>query len=96
VYVGHAVWSAEFDIMNPQNRHYNTSGTTVNNPNETKSTIIGFVLAFVFAILVFLLFMESVELAWIKVFLIAFVFMLMRIFLYIARVKIYYKEIEVN
>ena len=96
IYLAHVLWSAELDFMNPQNRQYATTGSNVNNPNESKSTAIGFGLAFGFSAITFLLFMEGVMLAWIKVFIIALVFLIMRIYLYVSRVRLYYKEIEVN
>lgn len=96
VYIAHALWSAELDFMNPQNRQYATTGSNVSNPNEAKSTAIGFAIAFAFAAITFLLFMEGVMLAWIKMFVISLIFVICRIYLYVARVKLYYKEIEVN
>jgi len=95
VYIGHVLWSAELDFMNPQNKQYSTIGGAVNNPNETKSNIIAFIIAFVFAFVTFFLLREGASLAWIKMTVLSIVFVLCRVYLYATRVRLYYKEKEV-
>ena len=92
VYVGHLFWSAELDLMNPQNEQYATTGTSVNNPNEKKSTLFAFILAFaLFAISLFL-FMEDMQIAWFKLMLIALIFAGARAYLYFGKIRVFYKE----
>lgn len=55
----HIFYSASQDIMNPQNEAYATSGSDFNNPNETKSTVVAFIIAFAVAFVAYLLFTES-------------------------------------
>ena len=92
VYVGHLFWSAELDLMNPQNEQYATTGTSVNNPNEKKSTLYAFILAFVLFVISLLLFTENIQVAWLKLMLIAGVFAAARVYLYFGKIRVFYKE----
>ena len=92
LFVGHLFWSAEMDVMNPQNEQYATSGSQENNPNERKSSLFAFILSFLGFIISLLLFNEKISVAWIKLMFISLVFAVSRIFLYVQRIKIYYKE----
>ena len=92
VYVAHLFWSAEIDIMNPQNRLYQTTGDTQKNPNETKSTIIAFIFSLVFSFVVYFLISENKEIMFAKIFVLALVVLLVRIYLFFTRVRLYYKE----
>lgn len=92
IYLLHMFWSAEMDIMNPQNLQYSTTGTHVNNPNETKSTIaMVFLCAVFFAISLFLL-MENQSTAWIKVALVAIAILAYRVWSFYSKIKYYYEE----
>lgn len=94
VNIGHLMWSAEMDIMNPQNKQYQTTGDSVtNNPNEGRSTLFAFVLSFLFFGASLFLFGEGIDVAWIKLSVLAFVFMIFRIVLFVEKVKVYYKEV---
>ena len=92
LYVGHLFWSAELDVMNPQNEQYATSGNQENNPNERKSSLFAFIIAFLGFGISLLLFNENIFVAWIKLMGIGLLFAVARIYLYIQRIKIYYKE----
>jgi len=92
IYLGHVLWSAELDFMNPQDKIYAASETSISNPNETKSIIIAFVVSFVFAFLSFFLLQENVEVAAIKLILIGIVFFLIRLYLFITKIKVYNTE----
>ena len=78
--------------MNPQDKIYAASETSISNPNETKSIIIAFVVSFVFAFLSFFLLQENVEVAAIKLILIGIVFFLIRLYLFITKIKVYNTE----
>ena len=93
VYVGHLFWSAEMDIMNPQNQQYATTGGHANNPNENKSSLFAFLLSFLFFAASLFLFMEGIFVAWIKIAAIALVFMIGRIYLFYSKVQVYYREV---
>jgi len=99
IQVGHILFSALFDIMNPQNEQYATSGEHINNPNETKATILAFAVSFLFS-LIFLGFMieeqvmpqTSFNLAFLKVMLIGAAFMGTAIYMFVAKIKAYYYD----
>ena len=92
VYVAHLFWSAEMDVMNPQNLQYQTTGSEQKNPNETKSIIAGFLSSAIFAFITFFLMQENVRVAFIKTAIVALIFLLARVYLFFTRVKLYYKE----
>ncbi|MBQ3494109.1 MAG: ABC transporter permease, partial [Clostridia bacterium] len=91
-YVGHLFWSAELDIMNPQNEQYATTGSVANNPNERKSTILAFVISILAFLISLFLFNENISVAWVKLAIIGVVFAVARIYLYFTRIKVYYAE----
>ena len=92
IYLIHMFWSAEMDIMNPQNIQYSTTGTHVSNPNETKSTIAMVFLAFVFFAISLFLCMEDIGVAWLKVMFIALIVLAYRIWSFYSKIKYYYEE----
>lgn len=95
---GHIFYSAGLDIMNPQNEVYATDGEQINNPNENKATVVGFVTAFVYALIAFLLMQESVRLygnthmAIYKLLLIALAYFGATFFLFFMKVRAFYYE----
>lgn len=92
LYVGHLFWSAELDLMNPQNEQYATTGEVSDNPNEKKSTILAFIISFlVFAISLFF-FLENAKYTWLKLAIFSIVFAVARICFYFSKIKIYYGE----
>lgn len=92
LYLSHMLISAELDIMNPQNEQYQTTGGHANNPNETKSTILGFVLSALFAFLTYFFVLDNYKVVWLKMMLMAGALLLIRVWLYINKIKVYYKE----
>jgi hypothetical protein len=92
LYVSHMLMSAEMDIMNPQTEHYQTLGSHPNNPNDIKSTIYVFILSALFAFLVFFLLRQSSQMLWIKLLFVAGGFLALRIWLFINKIKVYFKE----
>jgi hypothetical protein len=92
VFVAHAFWSAEMDIMNPQYDQYATFSEQSNNPNENKSSLLSFLLSFLFALCTFLLLPEGVALAWMKAAAVAIALAALKIFTFFLKIKVYYKE----
>lgn len=92
VNLAHILWSAELDVMNPQNSQYQTTGEHSKNPNEAKSTIIAFLTSFIFMLITFFLITENYEVMFGKMLFISTVFVAFRIYFYFTRVKLYYKE----
>ncbi len=91
-YVGHLLWSAELDIMNPQTAQYQTTGTHTNNPNEIKSSILSFLISALIAFVTFFFITENQYSVWYKILFIATLFCIGRIWLYVNKIKVYYKE----
>ena len=92
LYVIHAFWSAEMDIMNPQYEQYATFSEQANNPNENKSSLLTFGLSALCSVALLLLSMESENIAWIKMSVVLVALALFRIFAYFIKIKVYYKE----
>ena len=92
VFVAHAFWSAEMDIMNPQTSQYATFSEQSNNPNENKSTGLAFAMAFAWGLGQLLLAMENSNVVWWKIFGVALVLMTFRIWAFFIKIKVYYKE----
>lgn len=93
IYFAHLFYSAELDIMNPQTELYATIGNTDNNPNETKSTLMAFLISFlVFGIFLLLLIESDNLFTYIKLLIVAIVVMLTRLYLFLNKIKLYYME----
>ena len=80
------------DIMNPQSAQYATTGEHTSNPNETKSTVIMFILSVIFVGIALFLSLENIKIAWIKVSIVALALLIFRIWSYLSKIKYYYKE----
>ena len=92
VYLSHLFWSAELDIMNPQTHQYQTTGGHFGNPNDMKSTLTTFLLSALFAFLTYFLIGDSPNSIWIKILVVAGGFFALRLWLYINKIKVYFKE----
>ncbi len=92
IYIAHLFWSAELDVMNPQNQQYQTTGSHQKNPNEMKSTIILFVVSILFSFFTFFLIKENINVVFVKLLFIALLFAFVRIYLFYTKVSLYYKE----
>ncbi len=92
VYLAHLLWSAEMDLMNPQNHEYQTTGKAQKNPNEAKSTIFCFIMAGLYAFIMYFLINENFAKVFPKILLIGAVVFAVRLYLYLTRIKLYYKE----
>ena len=105
IHLGHMIWSATLDIMNPMNEQYATTGVTIDNPNENKATLLAFVVSFAYAFLAFFFFYEAGKGASnlvandfgsgvVRVALIGLFFMAALIYLFVAKVRAYYYDFE--
>lgn len=92
VYLSHLFWSAELDVMNPQNAQYQITGTHINNPNEVKSSLLVFILSALFAFLTYFYISENESLVWYKILFFAALFLAFRIWSYVNKIKVYFKE----
>lgn len=89
----HIFFSASLDIMNPQNEVYATEGTSISNPNERKSTIIGFIFALAFGALGLIFLMEGKPLvAYIKLLILGVLLAVSCITLFFLKVKAFYLD----
>ena len=93
IYLAHMLYSAELDLMNPQIELYATVGSSESNPNETKATAFAFAASFVIAIIVMLLLMaRENQNVYFKIMLVSFAVLLRKLYIFVAKVKLYYKE----
>lgn len=96
--IGHMFYSATLDIMNPQNESYATTGSSENNQNENRSTIVAFVGAIIFAALGYLFMIESHKedgfylIAFIKLIVISLGVAASAFYLFVKKIKAYYYE----
>ena len=86
IYLGHLLWSAELDFMNPKDNLYAAIGTNVNNPNENLSAVLTFIIAFAMMGISFFLISTEVVYAFVKMFLIGLVFFLIRLGLFVLKI----------
>ena len=92
IYLAHMLYSAELDLMNPQIELYATVGSSENNPNETKSTVMAFLISFITALAVFLLLAEGSGNVAIKVFMVGLGLLCYRVYIFFAKLRLYYNE----
>ncbi|HOC80721.1 MAG TPA: hypothetical protein PKK21_02450 [Bacilli bacterium] len=99
IQVGHILFCALLDLMNPQNEQYATAGEQVNNPNETKATIFAFIASFLIALITLGFLVEeqfmpnqSFNFAFLKILLIAIVFFGIAAYLFVEKIKAYYYD----
>ncbi len=92
VYLGHMFWSASLDIMNPQTEQYVTTGTHVNNPNETKSTLIAFLMSAIMTFVFYFFISESSKYVFAKVLGIAVIYFCWNLYMYLSKIKTFFKE----
>jgi hypothetical protein len=102
LHLGHMIFSASLDIMNPQNEQYATSGEIMDNPNENKSTLFAFIISAVFAIIAYKFFSEAVVtnkvgdliICVVKLMSITFVYFISMLYLFFKKIKAFYYEIQ--
>ncbi|MBE6536792.1 MAG: hypothetical protein E7673_02440 [Ruminococcaceae bacterium] len=92
IYLAHMLYSAEFDLMNPQIEIYATVGNSESNPNETKSTVLAFVISFVTALAVFLLLAEGSGNVFLKLVIVSLALLCYRMYVFFAKLRLYYNE----
>ena len=96
--IGHMFYSATLDIMNPQNESYATTGSSENNQNENRSTLVAFIGAIIFALLGYLFMAEShladgyYMIAFVKLVCIAVAVAVASFYLFVKKIKAYYYE----
>ena len=88
IYLGHLLWSAELDYMNPQDRLYAEVGQvgSITNPNETLSAVLSFIIAIVFAAIVYFFEKESLVDGFTRIFFVALIFFVCRLALFILKI----------
>ena len=92
VFTAHLFGSAQLDIMNSQAAQYATFSGQSNNPNENKSIIQAFILSLFFAAAWMGLALENTQVSWIKILFVSFVYMCVKIYFYLMKIKVYYRE----
>lgn len=99
VQIGHLLFCALMDLMNPQNEQYATAGEQISNPNEIKATIFAFILAFLVALITLAFLLEEqfkpevdFNLAFLKIALIGIIFVGVAIYMFVEKIKAYYYD----
>lgn len=92
IFLAHMFYSAELDLMNPQNQLYASVGSTVSNPNETKSTVSAFLISFLVAGVVFFLLFEGKGYVYVKLIGVSLGVLIYRTWMFFSMLKLYYKE----
>lgn len=92
IYIAHLFYSAQLDLMNPQNQLYSSVGSSVSNPNETRSTVWAFVISFITAGIVFFLLTEKRGNVYPKLLLVSTAAFVYRTYTFFQMLKLYYKE----
>ena len=92
-YLAHMLYSADQDLMNPQIELYATVGASESNKNEMRSTVTAFSIAFITAVIIFVLLLEGTGFnVYIKYIVIAFAVLLYRVKIFFSNLRVYYKE----
>ena len=92
-YLTHLFLCAEWDLMNPQTEIYATVGNDGANPNETKAEAFAFGASFAIAIaIMLLLMMHENQNVYLKMMLVALAVLCRKIYVFVSKVKLYYKE----
>ena len=88
IYLGHLLWSAELDYMNPQDRLYAEVGQVGNitNSNETLSAVFAFIISIAFAGIVYFFEKESLVDGFTRIFFVALIFFVCRLALFILKI----------
>ena len=89
LFLGHLLWSAEMDYMNPQVNLYSEVGSTTINPNEAKSAVLAFILSAAFTGLLFLFTSQSPIYAYGHLLVACALFFLARLVLFVQKVRAY-------
>ncbi len=92
IYIAHALYSAELDLMNPKHQLYASVGSTVSNPNEMKSTTTAFLIPFVIAVAILFLMFEQKGYVFEKLFAVSIGVLAYRIWMFFSTLRLYYKE----
>lgn len=92
IYTGHMLYSVELDVMNPQTERYQTEDINLNNPNDIKSVVVAFILSTLIAFVTYFFISENMYTVWYKVFAISIIYIAYRIYLFVNKINVYYKE----
>lgn len=94
VNTAHMIWSFQLDLLNPKFVEYGQTGSMHDNPNVSKSILIGIVTAIITAVLTFFVVNAYRDIELVKLVLIALAFLALRIYLFILNLKTYFKRIQ--
>ena len=87
IYIGHMIWSAELDFMNPQDALYRETGEgNISNPNETLSTTLAYVVTILFTLLSYFFLKENLVNSFYRIGLIGIIFCVCRIILFYKKI----------
>lgn len=92
-YIAHMLYCAQLDLMNPQVELYATVGQSESNPNETKAALTAFLISFLVAGVMFLLFLAGPGISvYLKFFAIALAALSYKVHIFFQKLRLYFKE----
>lgn len=92
VSLAHLMWCAELDVMHSDADQYATAGMQYDSPNETKATIIGFLLSALFAFFYYFFSDRGTVRSLVVLFVLAVIFLAARAYLFFIRTGLYFVE----
>lgn len=92
IYIAHAFYSAELDLMNPKHQLYSSVGSSISNPNELKSTSSAFLIPFIVAAAILFLLFEEKGYVFEKLLGVSIAIFAYRIWSFFSTLRLYYKE----
>lgn len=91
-YIGHMLYSVELDVMHPETERYQIEGMNLNSKNDLKSVIMAFAISIIVALITYFLISENMYTIWYKILAIAIIYVIYRIYLFVSKIEVYYKE----
>ena len=92
IYLAHALYSAQLDLMNPKHQLYASVGSSVTNPNEIMSTTTAFLIPFLIAAAILFLLFEQKGYVFEKLIVVSAAVLAYRTWLFFTTLRLYYKE----
>jgi len=93
IYTAHVLWSVDLDLISPQTKLYRDRQSISVNPNEIKSVINGFFLAFItFVFALLMLFFQNDPQAWTRMIIGTALFFGFRLWLNLTRLRVFENE----
>lgn len=91
-FVGHMLYSVELDVLTPETEKFQQEGMNLNSKNDLKSVLMAFALSILVAFITYFFISENMYTIWFKILFIAIIYISYRVYLFVNKIKVYYKE----